>query len=335
MDFSLFLEHKGRITAEDVIKFRREIFQDMVVSRSEGEGVFALNNAIEDTCREWNDFFVEAMVDYCVNQAEPRGYMSDSNADWLMSQIVKDGRLDTNSELELVVKIIERAHEVPTQFAAFALEQVADAVIEGNGKLLNTDEIKPGVIGAAEANLVRRVLYGVGADGSIKISKEEVEVLFKLNDMTIEAENHPEWTDVFVKAVACHLMAAGGYQMISRKEAMRREAWLDDTTSDVSGMLAMTLSSVGRFMSGGGFSAGLGEMSASEQLESAWAQRNMETAALEQQASVVDADESHWLVERIGRDGVLHDNEKALLEYLKQESPELHPSLKPLLEKVA
>ena len=333
MDFTHLLQDQSRITDEDVLRFRREVFEDMLVSRAEAEGVFALNNSIEETSKTWNDFFVEVMVDYCVNQAKPNGYMSENNADWLVSQITKDGRLDTNSELELVIKVIERAKEVPTLFAAFALEQVAVAVLEGNGSLLNNDDLKAGVIGAPEANLLRRVLYGVGAEGRLAVSKEEVEVLFELNDMTVEAENHPEWTDVFIKAVACHLMAVDGFHSVDRKEAMRREAWLDDAEVDVAGMLSKTLSSVGDLMKGGLFSDAM--KSGSTIMDECWASRNRQMEIEEQRTSVIDKNESHWLVERIGRDGVLHENEKALISYLKQESPSLHSSLRPLLDKVA
>lgn len=333
MDFTHLLQDKSRITDEDVLKFRREVFEDMLVSRAEAEGVFALNNAVEDTSTSWNHFFVEVMVDYCVNQAKPHGYMSENNADWLVSQITKDGRLDTNSELELVLKIIERAKEVPTLFAAFALEQVAVGVVEGNGALLNNEELRAGVIGAQEANLLRRVLYGVGSEGRLAVSKEEVEVLFQLNDMTVETENHAEWTDVFIKAVACHLMAVDGYHSVDRKEAMRREAWLDDAEVDVAGMLSKTLSSVGNLMKGGLFGGAM--RSGSDAMDDAWAERNAQMEEEAHNTQAVDATESHWLVERIGRDGVLHENEKALISYLKQESPNLHSSLQPLLDKVA
>ena len=333
MDFTHLLQDQSRITDEDVIKFRREVFEDMLVSIVEAEGVFAMNNSVEETSKAWNDFFVEVMVDYCVNQAKPHGYMSENNADWLVGQITKDGRLDTNSELELVIKVIERAKEVPTMFAAFALEQVAVAVVEGNGALLNNDELKAGVIGAPEANLLRRVLYGVGAEGRLAVSKEEVEVLFELNDMTAETENHPEWTDVFIKAVACHLMAVDGFHSVDRKEAMRREAWLDDAEVDVAGMLSKTLSSVGDLMKGGLFRDVM--RSGSDIMDDAWAERNAQVEAEAKSTEVVDATESHWLVDRIGRDGVLHENEKALISYLKEESPSLHSSLQPLLDKVA
>ncbi len=333
MDFTHHLQDQSRITDEDVLRFRREVFEDMIVSRAEAEGVFALNNSIEDTSKTWNDFFVEVMVDYCVNQAKPHGYVTDNNADWLIKQITKDGHLDTNSELELIIKIIEKSHEVPTSLAAFALSEVANAVMQGNGKLICDNELKPGVIGAPEAKLLRRIIYGVGADGRVGISKEEVEVLFELNDMSVEAENHPEWTDVFIKAVACYLMSVEGYKVIDRKVAMKREEWLESDTSDVSGMLAKTLGSLGSMLKGGLFGGAM--RSGSDTMDDAWAERNAAMEAEAKQTHVIDEKESKWLVERIGRDGVLHENEKALISYLKKESPSLHASLQPLLDKVA
>jgi len=49
----------------------------------------------------------------------------------------------------------------------------------------------------------------------------------------------------------------------------------------------------------------------------------------------VDSAEAAWLAERIGRDGVLHENEKALLKFLKEESPNIDGALQPLLDKVS
>jgi len=98
--------------------------------------------------------------------------------------------------------------------------------------------------------------------------------------MTVETENHAEWTDVFIKAVACHLMAVDGYHSVDRKEAMRREAWLDDAEVDVAGMLSKTLSSVGNLMKGGLFGGAM--RSGSDAMDDAWAERNaqMELAAM-------------------------------------------------------
>ena len=42
-----------------------------------------------------------------------------------------------------------------------------------------------------------------------------------------------------------------------------------------------------------------------------------------------------WLVEHIGVDRPLYENERALLTLIKHASPEIHPALRPLLDKVA
>ena len=42
-----------------------------------------------------------------------------------------------------------------------------------------------------------------------------------------------------------------------------------------------------------------------------------------------------WLAERIGRDGIITPNEQALLNYLREESPEIHPLLNELIDRFA
>ena len=71
------------------------------------------------------------------------------------------------------------------------------------------------------------------------------------------------------------------------------------------------------------------------QIENAWAERNARMEAAEAQAAVIEDREAQWLVDRISHDGRMHENEKALLRFLRDESPDIHPSLKPWLEKVA
>jgi hypothetical protein len=45
--------------------------------------------------------------------------------------------------------------------------------------------------------------------------------------------------------------------------------------------------------------------------------------------------EAAWLAERIGRDGKMTPNERALLMFLKAESPSIHPLLRELVDKAA
>ena len=122
-------------------------------------------------------------------------------------------------------------------------------------------------------------------------------------------------------------------QALPREEVLRREEWLDDTDVDVAGMLSKTLSSFGSLMRGKGWSDAC--QSGSEQLEEAWADQNKASELEARRSETIESNEASWLVERIGRDGVIHENERALVTYLKQESPYIDPALESLIEKIA
>lgn len=321
------LTAKNRIQSEDVIMLRREVFGDGVVSKSEAEALFALDASCKEKCAEWPVFFCEAIADFIVHQEKPAGYISEENAAWLVRSISRDGMVDTVTELELLIKSLETARSAPESLSAYALEQVAHAVIDGKGPLVGGRELQQGVIGRAETDMIRRILYAAAGEGNVGITRSEAEILFRLNDKTIETANDPAWTELFVKALANSLMCASGYAPPPRDVALRQEAFFDNTQADVSGFFGKM------------FADGLrGVLDAYQQdrpLDEAWAERNDQVAQAGGNAEAIDANEAKWLAERIGRDGVLHENEKALLDFIKRESPSIHPDLKPLLDKVA
>ena len=47
----------------------------------------------------------------------------------------------------------------------------------------------------------------------------------------------------------------------------------------------------------------------------------------------IDEGEARWLSAKIGADGVLHEGERRLLRFIKQESPSIHPLLDDLFAK--
>ena len=318
---------RKRIADADVKLLRAEVFGDGVVSRKEADLLFALDTGCTDKCAAWTEFFVEALVDFVVHQETPRGYISAENAQWLVRAISRDELVDTVTEMEALIRALEAAQSSPETLSAFALKQVAHAVLDGTGPLARGGELHPGIIGEAEVATLRRILYAFGGDGAIAITRAEAEVLFELNDRSAEADNHPSWSDLFVKAVTNYLMCASGYAAPTREEALRRETFLDNADISVGGFFNRMVS--------GGFGAVLAAYKRVEGLENAYREANAAKAHAASQAEPVDGVEARWLAERIGRDGTVHDNEMALLRFLRAESPQIHPELEVLLEKVA
>jgi hypothetical protein len=315
------------IGADDVLMLRREVFGAGVVSCAQAEALFALNATCTDQCTEWSVFFIETTTDYIVHQEKPSGYISVKNADWLVNAISRDGRVESMTELELLVRVLEVAKFSTERLAAFALRQVMYAVVEAKGPLLLGGELVPGLIGKSEVDLLRRILYAFGGDGNIAITRSEAEVLFEINDRTAGARNDPEWNDLFVKAVANFVMCASGYEAPTREEALRRENFFDRADADIGGFFARMASGGGRGM--------LAAYRLSTDIDADWEARNQWNDACARRAERIDSVEAKWLAERIGKDGRLQENELALVKFIKQTSSSIHPDLKPLLEKVA
>lgn len=310
---------RGAITAEDIRTLRHRVFWKGIVTEPDAELALLLNDRLHHAADPaWPAFFVEALTDYVVTQAQPSGYVSEENAAWLIHRIGRSGYVDLPCELELVIKVLERSQQSPVSLVRFALEQVKLGVIAGAGAAGARRTCEIGVVEDHETEMVRRILYAFGGDGNIAVTRSEAEVLFDINDGTRHHLNHPSWSDLFVKALANFLMAASGYQVPSRQEALRREAWLDAPPAGVTAFM-------GRMVSGG-FDAvwdAYRRPNGSNATQPSW-----------HQPRATDDDVS-WAAGRIGRSGRLHDNEMALINLLKSHDAHLHPRLLPVLDRVA
>ncbi|UCI33301.1 hypothetical protein FJW03_07700 [Mesorhizobium sp. B4-1-4] len=236
------LTSKISITPQDVVMLRRDVFADGIVTRGEAEALFALDQTARDKCAEWAPFFVEAVTDYIVHQERPEGYISQDNADWLIRTISRDGMVDSRTELELLVHVLEEAKSSPGRLCVYALEQVAHAVVDGKGPLMLGGALVPGLIAKAEVELLRRILYAHGGDGNIAITRGEAEVLFRINEQTAQANNDPSWNELFVKAIANFVMCSAGYEAPTRDVALRQETFVEHADVEIGGFFSHMVS---------------------------------------------------------------------------------------------
>jgi hypothetical protein len=226
-DFTAALKRGHRVTPEDVLGVRRAVWPDGRVSDAEAGLVFDLNRLIAEPSGEWRDFFLDALTDYVVNQKPPRGYVDEANADWLMGEVDRDNAPVSRLEIELVVKVVERALNCPARLRNWALARLEEAVVRGNR-----------TIDAGECALLRRLVFAPGGEGALVVGDDEAETLWRLKDACLGSDNAPEWKTLFVQAIGNHLMAWSNYQPLARDEAARLEAFVNDSRSSVLGFFS-------------------------------------------------------------------------------------------------
>src|SRR6185312_6374616 len=178
------LAKSGRVSADDALRLRREVFPDGVVSRDEADALIALEARVANNDDAWVQTFAEAIADH-VLQASPN--VSDETAAWLASRF--GAGAPREAELEALLKILDHADSAPESLHAFMRERLAAWMA---GRAVN----------AADVELMRRCLYA----GDSFVKEDEAKWLFSIDAESDGLANDASWQDFFVKAVLNHLM---------------------------------------------------------------------------------------------------------------------------------
>ena len=284
------------IDAATTLTLRREIFGGGgEVTQAMADDLFRRNDAAVSACPEWNVLFVEALTDLFVRQPSPQGYVDEAKADWLLQAVQRDRLIKVDTELELLIHIVETAEACPTSFCATVLKLCAAHAIHGKSGRGVTD---------VDVARLKRVIYAGAGENGVAVSQAEAEALFDINDAVRGRENCPEWRDLFVHAVASSILLAATYHSPSAAEALRQAQWLS----------APTHLDFARAFSGGVLATLQRAMDPDPSAERR--ARLLSDDAAQIEAHDLTADEWRWLTDRIGRDSVTDPNEQALIDFV-------------------
>ncbi|TRD11310.1 hypothetical protein FGU71_05245 [Erythrobacter insulae] len=229
----------GVVSPEELLGLRRQGWGDGIITREEAEALFAINNVLSDRDPAWCDFFVEAIGEYVLNAAQPRLQCSPEEAEWLIAQVDHDGVVESMVELETLVRIVERAENVPDALKNYVLGQIENEVLTGTGPTRCGGELSSVHISEAEVKILRRVIFSSGGYGPAAVSRFDAELLLRLKNATLANDNDPSWGDLFVDGITNHLR---GFSLDNAQLSHERKLELIRTIEDNS-------ANIGRFFS--------------------------------------------------------------------------------------
>lgn len=295
----------GRASHEEILSLRQLGWGDGQITRCEAEAIFAINRQITGQDAEWVDFFVEAISEFVLNGTEPKGMCDESEADWLIAAIDHDGKLESMAELEALVRIIEKARNVPDWLKHYTLEQIEHAVLHGEGPTRDGGELSSTHVSTAECRLLRRVVFASGGHGPAAVSRYDAEMLFRIKDATLEAANALEWKDLFVDGVANYLRGfTAANAQLSHNRMKELESFIADDSVNVGrffGRMAKEVPNVANH-----FGKVFGQKGAGT---------DYTVRAIE--GEMVTESERNWLNRQIEADGQLDALERALIDRIE------------------
>jgi hypothetical protein len=294
------IKKTGLLADGEAPRIANNIYRDGVVTLAEADTLFDLNDRLSGSNPEWDRRFVEAVTDFVLKNHQPTGWVSDDEADWLISRITRDGVVKLDTEMDLLLTILRFAEGAPERLGHFALSAACQRITT-RGKATKDD-----------VERVRRALYAPSGDGAIWVTSREADTMVRTNDSIAFAKNDDAWADLFVKAIANHLLARAHPSPLSESDALARERWLSDTAVNPAGFFGRAFSGIG---SQGWFDKVTYNASKAEDARRAAAE------AANREAEKVDEEESSWLMQRLGWDKKISPAERALIEFLKSEAP--------------
>lgn len=299
----------GMITADEVLALRRAAWPDGVINTEEADAILAINDLISEKSHDWSDFLVEAVCEYVVNGTQPKGYVAPETADWLMARLDHDGRLDSVAELELLVRVLEKALGTPDALKTYALAQIERAVVSGEGPTRDGGKLSACSITEAECKLLRRVIFASGGDGLAAVSQAEAEMLFRIKDATLGGANASDWQRLFVQGVANYLQGWNGARGITRERAAELETFMNDTSVSLGGFFGR-MARTDRNAFG----------AAAKELLSGGAAPSRDIDGEARAAAAVTSSEQSWLDGRIAADSQTDPLEQALIAFLSEDT---------------
>ena len=299
----------GTLDAAGRQSLQRIVYEDGKVTLEEADCLFLINDAVDvAACPEWPWVFVGAVTDLLVRQSFPMNHIDPAESVWLIQRIAADGIVKGDTEMKLLLNILKFAESAPDQLEKFALDTVKAHVLAN------------GFVTAEDVEHLRQVLYGCGSSGGVGISRMEAEVLFDIADATEGQTNDDTFQDLFVGAVANHVMMSAAPVKLSYEEHSRREYWLQER-GDIARAWKATFKNP--FKAAQLANEDIGTTATVRQ---GWLEDGKLGAA-----EAITQTESRWIIDRLNRDGRVSSCERALLAFLAEESPDIHASLTALI----
>lgn len=323
------IRRRGSIRDGDVARLRAAYECATAITVEDAEGLFAIHAATPIQDPAWTSLFIEIITDFVVDQAEPVGYIVADNARWLIGQVSTFGRVETSTEMALLVNVIERARWTAPSLAAFALDQIRHAVVSGTGPLRAGRDAAVGVITAPEVDMTARIIGASGAETGLAMTRIEAEALLSINRAIAPGGSSPAWSVLLVQTLGSSVLAALGHSVPPRRELIGSLSSPSNAASIV-GLLLGTSEPRSKLQARNAPAPGGCEVWRTARLLSS---EERALARLERQRleivtnEVIEETDDIWLMDRLSESHPDDENEVTLLAFVLREASRLTPEL--------
>lgn len=302
------------MTGETAAGLRRAIYGKGDANRGDLDVLITKGAAFGDD-RDFADLLAEVALEVLSTQPDPTGYVSDSDAAWLIGRLGSAG-LAKSAELAMLKHLLGRSISVPAALTDFAVNVAKDAYAQ-----------TPKAIDEYDVDTLRALAFAPTAGAPVHISGPTAEALFAIAHATAGLDNDPEFANFFARAIGNYLMGAAFVHTEDAATVRGLEKDMDEVGSPAA--FARHAQERPTLL---GFAHAIESLLGEEEDEAA--EENEVVDHDLDVAAPVDASEGKWVLDHLSR-GALCPAERRLLAFLRDEAPSAPPELTALYDQAA
>jgi len=221
---------RGAIEESEIGQMRRRWQGGEPLQAADADALFALQGRLAGRNASFNALFEDMLTAYILENGEPKGGIAREQGAWLLSMLDGgEGLVANAAELELLIKLIEKAGSVPADLASFALHQILHSAMTGEGPAALGRIHFSRVVDARDVANLARLLQVAKGDKRRIVSRPEADILFEMAE-GCTGTNDPAWDGLFAETIQAHLLATNDTHGLSMTTQMklddRDSAWL-------------------------------------------------------------------------------------------------------------
>ena len=217
---------QSRISDVDIVRLRDCLTHEGPICEQQARVLLQIELSNATRHISWKAYFLDAMLEFAIHTAEPHGYLTADNTDWLLRHAAPEGRILSPLLFEMLTTLLCAARWAPQRLVSALLDEVYCAVASGDGPLRPGLDVPAGVITGRDVEVVRRILYASGAGDLRAINRAEAAGLLAIDAACARAPLLPAWADLFCKALYDAALAASACTGPAREVFLAPQAGL-------------------------------------------------------------------------------------------------------------
>ena len=206
------LEHRlgelrtaGRITWSDVLHVRQLLYRQEQIDWPIARLIFELNRSANTRDPGWFELYLEILTDCFLDLRSGLPGISDQAATCILAWIEDGAATIDLAERRLLFRLLLRSHRQNPLFRERVLAIAAAHLIHADRRLGDDAPRRPGTIDAVDLQLVRRLLFGPGAQDDAILDRPAAGFLAKLWEGVDAGRSNEDWPALFAYAVGKYL----------------------------------------------------------------------------------------------------------------------------------